>query len=219
MTVRLYPESRVELTPFQSKHYDKILNIGTLGRYKRFIRSSVREMDIQPADRVLDMGCGTGRNAALMLDYLGEEGRITGLDISASMERQFMEKLRNDPRATFIRQRIDQPFDLAERFTIVFISFVIHGFPQEVREQIIRNAVAHLEPGGRFIILDYGEFDMEGMPALDRMIFKRAECVYAFDFILRDWKAILRESGLTDFTEHFHLKKYVRLLTAKKEGA
>ena len=67
-------------------------------------------------------------------------------------------------------------------------------------------------------ILDYAEFDMEKMPWLHRVIFKKAECKYAFDFIKHDWKNILKGNSFGDFSEHFYIKNYVRLLEAVKEG-
>ena len=212
---KIYPDSEVELTPFLARHYDTLLNVVTLGFYRRFIRNAIRAMRIDPADRILDMGCGTGRNACLMYRYL-EGGSVTGLDISEIMEQHFLKKCAGKPGARFLRQRIDIPFDLGERFDKVFISFVLHGFPHEVREVVIRNAYRHLHLGGTFHILDYGEFDLEKTPFYIRIPFRKIECKYAFDFIARDWKGILREAGFTAFEETRLGGRYARLLTARK---
>jgi demethylmenaquinone methyltransferase/2-methoxy-6-polyprenyl-1,4-benzoquinol methylase len=217
MHKKLYPESGVELNPFISKNYDRMMNLGSAGFYSRFIKKVIARMDIRSDDHILDLGCGTGRNSKLMTKYLGENGRITGLDISPEMEQQFNENFRDDERVTFKNQRIDIPFDLGEKFDKVFISFVIHGFPHEVRAEVIKNAYNHLKPEGAFFILDFAEFDMDKMPALYRFIFKKVECVYAFDFIKRDWKEILSGYGFGDFEEHLYMKKYVRLLKAVKK--
>jgi len=216
MKTKIYPESGVELNPFIAKKYDKVMNIGSLGLYKGFISRVIRNMEIKPADQILDLGCGTGRNAKLMCSYLNEDGRITGMDISEDMEKQFVTKFKNDNRVEFINQRIDQPLGLSKKFDKVFISFVIHGFPHEVRDMVIHNAYDQLKPGGSFIILDFGEFDMDKMPRLHRFIFKKVECVYAFDYIKRDWKSLLSGYGFGGFKEHLYMKKYVRLLQAVK---
>ncbi len=214
MNTRIYPESGVELTPFTAKNYDKVMNIGSFGKYSGFIKSAVKEMNIKPGDHILDLGCGTGRNASLMKAYIGEKGSITGLDISPDMEKQFLSRFRSSSNVEFINKRIDQPFDLGRKFDKIFISFVIHGFPHEVRDIVIKNIYSHLKPGGSFFILDFAEFDMDKMPAFHRFVFKKVECIYAFDYIKRDWKAILSGYGFSDFTEHHYLKKYVRLLQA-----
>ncbi len=213
---KLYPDSEVELTPFLAKHYDGLLNLVTLGFYRGFIRKAVAFMKIRKKDEILDLGCGTGRNACLMVHYL-DGGHVTGLDISEDMERQFMEKCKDKPGAVFVRQRIDIPFDLKRKYDKVFISFVLHGFPQEVREVVIRNAFNHLKEGGSFHILDYGEFDLQKAPFYARFVFRKIECKYAFDYIGRDWKTILKEAGFTRFEEHKLAGRYARMLTAYKK--
>lgn len=214
---KIYPDSGIELTPAIARHYDSIMNYLTLGAYRNFIYKAVKDMNINPGDTILDLGCGTGRNALLMAAYL-VNGSITGMDISPSMEKQFIKKTEKEPKLKFINKRIDLPFDPGQQFDKVFISFVIHGLPHDARETVIRNAYSSLKQGGSFYILDYAEFDMEKMPWLHRVIFKKAECKYAFDFIKHDWKNILKANSFGDFSEHFYIKNYVRLLEAVKEG-
>jgi len=216
MREKMYPESGVELSPFISRHYDRILSMASMGHYHQSIRRAVKDMDIQPEDHILDMGCGTGYNTRLMAAHLSSKGSIQGMDISEEMALQFEKQFNEDHRIKFTDQRIDLPFHLDKRFNKVFISFVIHGFPHDIRHNVIENAFNHLEDGGSFYILDFSEFDMDSMPFHHRAIFKAVECKYAFDFIERDWKFILKEHGYKDFTEHFYLRKYMRLLKAVK---
>ncbi len=215
---KIYPDSGVELTPFVARNYDKLMNAISFGVYSRFIRNAISQMRIDKEDNILDLGCGTGRNSKLMSKNLDEKGRITGLDISPEMEDQFLKTFEGDTRVKFINNRIDQPIDLHEKFDVVFISFVIHGFPHEVRSEVLKNAYNHLKPGGAFYILDFAEFDMYAMPTLHRFIFKKIECKYAFDYIARNWKEILSGYGFGDFEEHLYMKKYVRLLKGVKKG-
>lgn len=212
MKNKIYPDSGVELKPFTAKHYDSVMNTASFGLYKGFISRAIKDMDVQPNDNILDLGCGTGRNAGLMATSLTDNGSITGLDVSEIMEKQFNKKFSSDQRVQFIRQRADIPFDLEEKFDKILISFVIHGFPHVVRKIVIQNVMNHLKPGGSFFMLDFSEFNMEEMPALHRFVFKTIECKYAFDFIEKDWKQILTENGFGEFKESFYMKKYVRLL-------
>ncbi len=214
MREKMYPESGVELSPFISRHYDRILSMASMGHYHQSIRRAVKDMDIQPEDHILDMGCGTGYNTRLMAAHLSSKGSIQGMDISEEMALQFEKQFNEDHRIKFTDQRIDLPFHLDKKFKKVFISFVIHGFPHDIRHNVIENAFNHLEEGGSFYILDFSEFDMNSMPFHHRAIFKAVECKYAFDFIERDWKSILRKHRFQDFTEHFYLRKYMRLLKA-----
>ncbi len=213
---KLYPESGVELNPFVSKHYDKLMNVLSFGKYKGFIHRAINDMHIQKSDHILDLGCGTGRNACLMMQYLNDKGSITGLDISDTMEIQFKKNCGKFPNTEFINRRIDQPFQSDKIYDKVFISFVLHGFPQYIRENIIKNAYNHLKPGGTFNILDFGEFDMHAMPFYYRIPFQKGECPYAFDFIERDLKKMLAEFGFGEFQEMLYFHNYGRLMIARK---
>jgi len=211
-----YPESRVEVHGFSAKHYDGLLDALSLGRYGPLIGKCIELMGISPGDRTLDLGAGSGRNACLMMSYLGPEGRLVAVDISREMLRQFRGRCSRFPNAWGVQASIDQPFPLAGGFDKVLISFVLHGFPQKVREVILTNSWQALRPGGKLFILDYNEFSYEGSPLYIRIPFKLMECPYAFDFIQRDWKKILRSHGFTSQGERLFFKGYIRLLQAQK---
>ena len=216
MKDKIYPESRIELSPFISRHYDRILAIASLGRFHRSIKKTIESMNIQAEDQILDMGCGTGLNAQLMSEYLNAQGGILGMDISKEMALQFQRRFREDGRVLFVNQRIDLPFRLERKFDKVLISFVVHGFPHEIRHVILGNALEHLQDGGSLFVLDWSEFDLDAIPVFHRAVFKTVECKYAFDYIKHDWKSILKEMGFVAFKEQFFLKKYIRLLEAVK---
>ncbi|MGB9907544.1 MAG: class I SAM-dependent methyltransferase [Candidatus Saccharicenans sp.] len=215
---KLYPESKVELTPFVARHYDRLLNLISLGSYGRFIARAIEELSLAAGDSILDLGCGTGRNVSLMLEKLGPAGKIKGLDLLPEMQEQFEKRFEKEPRVTFRKQRIDVPFDLGEKFDLVFISFVLHGFPPAVREIILDNAVRHLKPGGRLAILDYAEFNLEDKGFLFRWIFNKFECTYARDFIQYDWKKIIGEHGFRVEAEEYYFRNIIRLLRARLKG-
>jgi len=211
-----YPESKVEINGIVARHYDKLINIITLGRYSFFIQKIILLMEIKPNHKIIDLGTGTGRNACLMMKQLSTKGELVGLDISEEMILQFNKNCAEFSNAKVIYKRIDQDLDYEMYFDKALISFVLHGFPQEARNQIIRNAFKALKKNGEFFILDYNEFSLKEMPFYLKIPFKFAECPYAFDFIEKDWKKILSEEGFSYFEEYLFFKKYIRLLKAKK---
>lgn len=211
-----YPESKVETKGFTAVHYDALMDIMTFGRYPRFIEKSIKFMGIRPRDRILDLGTGTGRNACLMMKYLSKEGKLIGIDISQEMISQFKKNCASFPNAKIIHARVDQPLPFRDEFDKVFISFVLHGFPQNVREVIIKSALHVLKDNGSLFILDYNQFSYDDTPFYLKVSFKLIECPYALDFIERDWKRILANYNFAGFEELFFFKDYVRLLKARK---
>lgn len=211
-------DSKVEVTGLEARHYDFLMNLITGGTYPFFIRRAVREMRIRPADGILDLGCGTGRNIGLMNRYLGAGGRVVGLDIGPEMLEQARRRFARQPHIAIERQRIEEPLPYRDEFDKVFISFVLHGLLQEERLEVIANACRALKPGGEFLILDYNEFDLERASRFVRFVFS-LECRLATDFIGRDLQTILRERGFDGFRKHTYYRGHVRLLAARKADA
>jgi ubiquinone/menaquinone biosynthesis C-methylase UbiE len=209
-------DSKVKVEGFEARHYDLLMNLITAGTYPFFIRRVVRDMAIQPRDAILDLGSGSGRNACLMARYLSDQGRIVGLDIGEEMLAQARRRCRHLPNVTMEKQHIEETLHYREEFDKVFISFVLHGFIQEERLRIVKNAYRALRPGGQFLVLDYNEFEPEQSSWPVRFAFRHLECPLATDFVRRDWRAVLREQGFGDFQAHRYYFGYVRLLGAEK---
>jgi ubiquinone/menaquinone biosynthesis C-methylase UbiE len=210
------PQSKVEVTGFEARHYDMLMNVVTGGTYPFFIRSVVLDMGIKADDSILILGSGTGRNACLMGKYLGDEGRITGLDIGEEMLEQANRRCRSKPGFSFEKRRIEQPLPWTEQFDRVFIAFVLHGFIQEERLAIIQNAQKALKPGGSFHILDYQEMEPDRASWPVRQLF-RVECPLATDFVRRDWREILATEGFSTFASTSYYFDVIRQITATRD--
>jgi len=208
-----YPESKVETKGFMARYYDALLNIATFGKYSLFTKKAIQLMGINSKDKILDLGTGTGENAYLMTQSLSQEGNFIGIDISWEMISQFKRKCAGFPNAKIINARIDETLPFKLKFDKVFISFVLHGFPQAIRETVIKNVFSLLKNNGSFFILDYNEFSI---PFYLKIPFELFECPYMFDFIKRDWEKILSKHGFNHFEEYPLLGKYVRLIKVTK---
>ena len=141
---KYYPQSKVEVGGLLARHYDRLMDVVAFGRYRLFIEQVVGLMNIKPADRIIDFATGTGRNACLMMKYLSQQGRLVGLDISEAMISQFRVKCRSFPNAEIVNRRIDRPLRYENDFDKAFVSFALHGFPQQIRAMIIDNAFSAL---------------------------------------------------------------------------
>jgi len=208
--------SKVEVKGIEAKYYDILMNILTLGKYPSFIRKALRQTALKEGERVLDMGCGSGRNALLIREMIGESGSYTGLDIGREMIDGFRKRCGGFDNMEILDMHIDSTLAFEEEFDAVLVSFVLHGFVQEKRDTIIENAYRALKKGGVFNIVDYSNFVVDDAPLPVRFAIRKMECPLAEDFIRRDTKEMLSAFGFDSFEEYFHFGGYVRVLRAHK---
>src|SRR5262249_56697749 len=51
-------------------------------------RRAAARLNLKPGDRVLEIGCGTGRNFPFLREAVGRKGRVYGVDFSTGMLRR-----------------------------------------------------------------------------------------------------------------------------------
>ncbi|NOZ13924.1 MAG: class I SAM-dependent methyltransferase [Acidobacteria bacterium] len=204
--------SKIEVKGFEARHYDSLMNIITLGYYPRFIRSAVSFIELPDDARVLDIGCGTGRNARLIANHLGDSCRVVGIDIGADMLAGFSGRQGKDPRLSVMKADIRHRFPFRDKlFDGVFMSFVLHGMEHEERLHILSEICRVLKPGGKFYLLDYRPLDLKSGGLLTRLVF-HLECDLASEFLTHDWEEILSGRGFGEFDEKCFFGKKVRIL-------
>src|SRR5690242_3180454 len=124
----------------------------TFGRLvKRRIERAINHMNIQPTDRVLDLGIGTG----VSLNFYPNRGRIIGVDLSAGMLREARKKIaeRGLTHATvFQADALRLPFG-DDTFDHVFISHVISVVSDPY--QLVREAQRVAKPNARIVIVNH----------------------------------------------------------------
>ena len=126
-------------------------------------------LDLPPGGTVLEIGCGTGRNLAL-IGRRWPGARLFGLDISAEMLKSAQAKLGEDASLALGDATRFDPGDLFGRaqFDRVVLSFATSMIPEWTAA--LAQAAALVAPGGSLHIVDFG--DMRGIPAPLRAMLK-----------------------------------------------
>jgi ubiquinone/menaquinone biosynthesis C-methylase UbiE len=131
-------------------------------------RAAVARLELQPADRVLEIGCGTGLNFRYLLAYLRPGmGQLTGVDFSAPMLRRAARRVARAGWSNVELIEADATtLDLGRCFNAVFFGYSLTMIPDSLAA--LARAGAHLGTGGRIVVLDFGRFDRWGplAPAL-----------------------------------------------------
>lgn len=124
----------------------------------------IAELNLRPGQSVLDIGCGTGRNLAL-IGARWPDAWLYGLDAAEPMLAVARARLRRDGvRATLahgVAEALDPALTFGSRgFDHVTISYCLSMVDDPV--VAIRAAAAALRPGGTLHLVDFG--DMARLP-------------------------------------------------------
>ncbi len=112
---------------------------------------AIQRMAIKPRDRVLEVGVGTGINAALY----PTDCSVTGIDLSGSMLERARERIaRKGVRNVRLLQMDAANLKFADdTFDIVYAPYVISVVPDPVA--VAREMRRVCRPGGRIVILNH----------------------------------------------------------------
>ncbi|HEX8921700.1 MAG TPA: methyltransferase domain-containing protein [Pyrinomonadaceae bacterium] len=144
--------------PFVRRRYNRLARFFVLFEWLFLLPPGIRKravshLELKPGDHVLEVGCGTGRNLAPLVEAVGTEGQVYGVDLSEGMLTE-AGKLRAKAgwrNVTLIRS------DAASYRVPVEVAGAIFSLSYAVIPHH-REALAHawnqLRPGGYLVIMD-----------------------------------------------------------------
>lgn len=137
-----------------TRFYDPVVALST--REKVFREKLLAQAEVNPGDRVLDLGCGTG-TFAIMLKTRYPTTRVTGLDCDPNILAQAQKKkLSAGVDITFDESMsYTTPYSESE-FDTIFSSLFFHHLKSVEKLRTIREVYRVLEPGGFFHVCDWG---------------------------------------------------------------
>lgn len=138
-----------------AKNYDLAVNLyRLLGLHIEHYRSRVIELlQLKPGDHVLELGCGTGLNFSRIMEKIGTEGCLIGIDISENMLTVARERVEYSgwKNVQLISTNLIE-YEIPAGIDAVLATGVL-GYVTE-RNQIIETISEKLEPGGKIVIFD-----------------------------------------------------------------
>ncbi len=138
-----------------AKYYDLVVRLYRLiGLRCEVYRSrAVKLLHLQRGDYVVDLGCGTGLNFPPIIEQIGPEGRLIGVDIAPKMLACARKRVeRTGWKNVELIQSDIATYEFPEGINKV-LSTGVFGYLDEYDSLI--EAVSHaLAPGGRLVIMD-----------------------------------------------------------------
>lgn len=133
----------------QAKHYDQsgIHGLDVLRK------EAIRRLDLKRGDLVVDIGCGTGLNFALVQEAIGETGRIIGVDLTdAMLEQARLRVTAQGWKNVELVQADAASYEFPTQVDGILSTFALAFVPQRAR--VIQNGCRALAPGRRWVVLD-----------------------------------------------------------------
>lgn len=105
-------------------------------------------------ERVLDLGCGDGRLASVVLDARPEVTELFALDRSPPMLDLARERFADDDRVDVREHDLDRALPELGSFDAVVSGFAIHHLTHERKYSLLTEVAGVLRPGGVFANLE-----------------------------------------------------------------
>jgi SAM-dependent methyltransferase len=155
--------------------------------FARYKVNVVAERISQPVTKLLEFGCGIGRNIPF-LQAAFPRAAITGTDIAAAS----VEHARTDnPNALFAVE--GSSADGIGRFDLIFVAGVFHHVPSQQRQEVSQTLHDRLEDGGEVFVFEHNPYN----PVTRRIV---NNCPYDEDAVLlrpRELTGLLAGAGLS----------------------
>jgi ubiquinone/menaquinone biosynthesis C-methylase UbiE len=181
--------------------YDFVLRF--IMREQVFKQLLVKQINPQPGDKILDLGCGTG-TLTLMIHKQQPDADLTGLDGDEQVLKIARQKS-HQAGFTKIHWENGMAFNLPyqeESFEIVASCLVIHHLVLPEKRKTFQEVFRILKPEGSFNIADFG-IAHNGFMRLISMIMSR------FEHTVENFKGqiplLLEEAGFGNVKETVHL--------------
>lgn len=140
---------------------DMMENLLSGGRRQAILQATLDAADLQPGQRIIDVGCGAGELAMLAARVVSDRPTGPGAAIGVDATPGMIEIARR--RAYQVGSMARFELGVAEALPMadgvahaVTSSFFFHHLPSEVKREAVREMWRVLAPGGRLVITDYG---------------------------------------------------------------
>lgn len=114
----------------------------------RIRQAFVDTLAIEPGQRVLELGCGTGQ---VTVRLVAAGAHVTAVD---ALREMLVATRRRAPTADLIQGDVFD-VDIGGAYDVIVLSFLLHNFTSDGRRRLLARSAAALHSGGQVAILDW----------------------------------------------------------------
>jgi ubiquinone/menaquinone biosynthesis C-methylase UbiE len=146
------PTGRTIGTP---RRYDIVTAALFGGRRRRAFRSLAVASQARSGDRILDVGCGTGYFARMLVEVVGPLGAVVGVDAAPEMVAHAALRSRSVSNCTFDVGNAAALSFPDSSFDIVVSSLTMHHLAAADQLKAVGEMRRVLRPGGKLLIAEF----------------------------------------------------------------
>ncbi|MBI5065159.1 class I SAM-dependent methyltransferase [Candidatus Woesearchaeota archaeon] len=139
-----------QMYALHSKFYDITRWLFVWNRNK-----AINKLELNEGNTVLVVGCGTGYGFDKILEQIGRNGKIIGIDYSKHMLGKARQKVQKNKWNNVELIQADAAYYKTKNVDAVLYSYSITMIPEW--QKSLRNSYDALNKGGKLVIVDFGE--------------------------------------------------------------
>ena len=200
-----------------AKHYDfTTILFRLIGlRMKAYRLLAIKKLSLQRGNCVIELGCGTGLNFPFLMEQIGPEGRLIGVDLTPGMlDIARVRVERSDWKNVELIQSDIAAYDFPEGVNGVLATGLFGYIPEY--DRVIKAASKSLVPGGQLSILDGKQ--PENLPSWLFKIVLQLGRPFGYSpeyFNVRPWESVERYFKETSFETRYGGMIYILSGTAR----
>jgi phosphatidylethanolamine/phosphatidyl-N-methylethanolamine N-methyltransferase len=200
--------------------YAKVYNriFGTV--FQRSREAAIRDLDVQPGERVLEVGVGTG----LCLPLYPRHCQVTGIDLSDGMLDRARELVRERNLSNVKLHRMDAgALDFADgSFDTVVAAYVITAVPDH--RQVMSEVIRVCRPGGRIMLLNHFTNDKKLIAAFEKAISPLCKHIgfrsdLSVEDVLDGWPIIMQRHKRVSPLQMWHMVECINVKPPEPDPA
>lgn len=182
--------------------------------HELMVRWGVSYFKVVPENKILDIGCGGGRNLERFSKQISDEGKVVGIDYSeVSIEKSIKhnQKAIDEGKVEVIQGSVSEmPFE-DESFDIATAFETIYFWPDFIND--LKEVYRVLKKGGFIFICNEAIYEEGKMDKYDDLVELLDMKIYSEDVL----KASLENAGFVEFKAHIQKDEGWICLTARKD--
>lgn len=204
----------------RASKYDFTANAYYLLGFREFAyrKAAVRALNLKPGDTVVEIGCGTGLNFSRLIDCIGPEGKLFGVDLTAEMLEQAAERVRRHSWTNVeLVQKDAATYPFPDQVHGILSTFALTLIPEY--DLIVKSGVAALGTGRRFAVLDFKKPEHWPSWLIEFFVTITRPFGVSLDLAERHpWESIARYADSVEFHELYFGAVYLCVGEKKSHG-